>query len=126
MSNSQSGQGDIQQRLDQVVARFVQGYHSIGQSASYPYLYFVYDPAAEWLVQALLPRMLQDCPPLIVRQVDLLPIALESLRGQEERREQLLNDPRSGADQAQAILNVWARSTKARCEALLQNAEDGT
>lgn len=126
MSDSQHGQIAIQQRLDQVAARFVQGYHSIGHSASYPYLYFVYDPDAERFVQALLPNLLQDTPPFVVHQVDLLSIAIESLRGQEERRQQVLNDPRRGAENAQAILYVWARETKAHCEALLQAAKVDT
>lgn len=126
MRDAQYGQSDIQQRLDQVAERFIQGYHSIGHSVSHPYLYFVYDPDAERLVQMLLPHLLQDTPPFVVHQVDLLSIAIESLAGQEERRQQLLNDPWKGANQAQAILNVWARETKTRVEALLQTAKGDT
>ena len=112
MRDLQHARSDIQQRLAQVAERFAQGYRTIGQSANHPYLSFVCDPDAERLMQALLPSLLQDIPPFVVHQVDLLSITIESLAGQEERRQQFLNDPRTRADQAQSILGVWARETK--------------
>jgi len=47
---------------------------------------------------------------LFFHHVDLLPLTIKSLAGQEERRQQLLNDPLKQNSMTEAIMRLWART----------------
>jgi len=48
-------------------------------------------------------------PSLAFLPIDLLPLTLQSLDGQEERRRELLEDPLNGPSAATSIVRLWAR-----------------
>jgi hypothetical protein len=86
---------ELQQRLDVLLYRLHTSYDGIGHSGGRPYVYFVYPPEQERAVQ---------------RMIDLLPLTIKSLSGQEERRQQLLNDPLKQSGTAEAIMRLWTRT----------------
>ncbi len=50
----------IEERLEYLEKRLRSNYYSIGQSSGRPYIYFVYDPSQERLVQRLVKDHLRD------------------------------------------------------------------
>src|SRR5260370_23741701 len=47
---------------------------------------------------------------LSIHHINLLPLTITSLAGQEERRQQLLNDPAKKDSVAEAMMRLWART----------------
>lgn len=100
---------ELANRLDYLVERLRGSYEGIGHSSGRPYVYFVYAPDREQEVRRLVDESLRDGDTLCYHHLDLLPLTIDSMRGQEERREALLNDPMKGSGAATSILRLWAR-----------------
>ena len=101
---------ELQQRLDVLINRLHTAYDGIGHSSGRPYVYFVYPPEQERTVQRMIDELLCSDMTLCFHHIDLLPLTIKSLTGQEERRQQLLNDPLKQSSVTEAILRVWARA----------------
>ena len=101
---------ELQQRLDVLMYRLRTAYDGIGHSSGRPYVYFVYPPEQERIVQRMIDEQLRSDTTLFFHHVDLLPLTINSLAGQEERRQQLLNDPLKQSSVTEAIMRVWARA----------------
>ena len=101
---------ELQQRLDVLLYRLHTAYDGIGHSSGRPYVYFVYPPEQERAVQRMIDEQLRSDTTLCFHHVDLLPLTIKSLAGQEERRQQLLNDPLKQSGTAEAIMRLWART----------------
>ena len=101
---------ELQQRLDVLLYRLHTAYDGIGHSGGRPYVYFVYPPEQERAVQRMVDEQLRSDTTLCFHQIDLLPLTIKSLAGQEERRQQLLNDPLKQSSVTEAIMRLWART----------------
>jgi hypothetical protein len=97
------------QHLERLAERLHTGYDFIGYSEQSPYGYYIHDPKVTRSLPSLLPQYIK--PPLFLCLVDLLTLSIDSLRGQEERREALLLS-------SQAIEKLWVRWTKKKIEEL--------
>src|SRR5258708_11209288 len=95
---------DLQQRLDILLHRLRTCYDGIGHSSGRPYVYFVYPPEQERAVQRMIDEQLHNDMTLFFHHVDLLPLTIKSLAGQEERRQKLLNDPLKQSSTTEAIM----------------------
>jgi hypothetical protein len=101
---------ELQQRLDVLLYRLRTAYDGIGHSSGRPYVYFVYQPEQERAVQRMIDEQLHSDKTLCFHHVDLLPLTIKSLAGQEERRQQLLNDPLKQSGTSEAIMRLWSRT----------------
>ena len=101
---------ELQQRLDVLLYRLHTAYDGIGHSSGRPYVYFIYPPEQERAVQRMIDEQLRNDTTLCFHHVDLLPLTIKSLAGQEERRQQLLNDPLKQSSTTEAIMRLWART----------------
>jgi hypothetical protein len=101
---------EFQQRLDVLLYRLHTTYDGIGHSSGRPYIYFVYPPEQERTVQRMIDEQLRSDTTLCFHHIDLLPLTIKSLTGQEERRQQLLNDPLKLSSTAEAMMRLWART----------------
>ena len=96
-------------RLEAVRTRVRTAYDGIGHSSGRPYIYFVYPPEQERAVRLMVEDTLRADATICFHHLDLLPLTIAAIKDQEERRQQLLADPRaSGA--AGDILRRWARA----------------
>jgi len=111
---------EMSQRLDYLVGRLRTVYDGIGHSSGRPYVYFIYPPEAERALRRLIAETLRDDEMICYYHIDLLPLTMESISGQEERRQQLLNDPMKGRGAAVSLMRLWARALK---EAIRQQLE---
>ena len=115
---------DLQSRFDFLIERLRDAYDGIGHSSGRPYVYFVYDPDKENMVRLLVQQHLQSDQHLTFYHLDLLDITMESVSGQEEERESLLNDPEATGS-ADGIVRLWKRQTfRTITAALQQTGED--
>jgi hypothetical protein len=114
---------DLQQRLDILLHRLRTNYDGIGHSSGRPYVYFVYPPEQERTVQRMVDEQLHSDNVLCIHYIDLLPLAIKSLAGQEERRQQLLNDPAKKDSVAEAMMRLWARTVSREITARLVHAQ---
>ena len=101
---------ELQQRLDVLMYRLRTAYDGIGHSSGRPYVYFVYPPEQERTVQRMVDEQVRSDTTLFFHHIDLLPLTIKSLAGQEERRQQLLNDPLKQGSVTEAIMRLWART----------------
>jgi len=101
---------ELQQRLDVLMNRLHTAYDGIGHSSGRPYVYFVYPPEQERTVQRMIDEQLHNNTTLCFHRVDILPLTIKSLAGQEERRQQLLNDPLKQSSTTEAMIRLWART----------------
>jgi hypothetical protein len=101
---------ELQQRLDVLFYRLHTAYDGIGHSGGRPYVYFVHPPEQEQAMRRMIDEQLRSDTTLCFHHVDLLPLTIKSLAGQEERRQQLLNDPLKQSGTAEAIMRLWART----------------
>jgi hypothetical protein len=101
---------ELQQRLDVLLDRLHTAYDGIGHSSGRPYVYFVYSPEQERTMQRMLKEQFGNDKMLCFLHLDLLDLTIKSLTGQEERRQQLLNDPIKQSGTAEAIVRLWART----------------
>ena len=100
---------ELTRRLEYLIDRLKTAYDGIGHSSGRPYVYLVYPPDQERAMRRLADEHLRSNDWLTYHHIDLLPLTIESLAGQEERREQLLSDARQGPSAAQSVLRLWAR-----------------
>lgn len=110
---------ELVERLELLTERLRTTYDGIGHSSGRPYVYFVYPPGQERAVRRLVDEHLRSGDAICYHHIDLLPLAVDSLKGQEERRQALLEDPVTGAGAAQAIVRLWARQVSRTVEAEL-------
>jgi hypothetical protein len=101
---------ELQQRLDVLMDRLHTAYDGIGHSGGRPYVYFVYPPEQERTIQRMIDEELHSDKTLCFHPIDLLSLTIKSLAGQEERRQQLLNDSLKRSGTAEAIMRLWART----------------
>jgi hypothetical protein len=101
---------ELQQRLDVLIQRLRTAYDGIGHSSGRPYVYFVYPPEQERAMRRMVDEQLRSDSTLFFHLIDLLPLTIQSLAGQEERRQQLLNDPLKTNSVTEAIMRLWART----------------
>lgn len=113
---------DLQQRLDVLIHRLRTAYDGIGHSSGRPYVYFVYSPEQERTVQRMVDEQLRSDTTLFFHRVDLLSLTIKSLTGQEERRQQLLNDPLKKSSVTEAIMRLWTRAISRDITARLESA----
>jgi hypothetical protein len=96
-------------RLEGLLARLRSAYDGIGHSSGRPYLYFVYPPEQERAMRRQVDDTLRSDDSLCFHQVDLLPLTIAELTGQEDRRRELLLDhhfPGAAGD----IVGLWTRA----------------
>lgn len=115
---------DLQDRLDSLIARLRSDYDGIGHSSGRPYLYFVYHPSFESLICRLVEDQLRTDTHLTFHHIDILQLTIESLAGQEEKREALLNNPKKN-DSATGIVRLWARRIITAINAHIENTKEG-
>jgi len=113
---------DLQQRLDILLHRLRTNYDGIGHSSGRPYVYFVYPQEQERAVQRMADEQLRSDNILFIHHIDLLPLTITSLAGQEERRQQLLDDPAKQEGVAEAMMRLWARAVSREITVRLENA----
>ncbi|HYU73626.1 MAG TPA: hypothetical protein VEL31_13175 [Ktedonobacteraceae bacterium] len=114
---------DLQQRLDYLVERLRSTYDGIGHSSGRPYVYFVYHPSLESQTCRLVEDQLRTDAHLTFHHIDVLHLTIESLAGQEEQREALLNDPKK-TNSATGIVRLWARRTTTAIHTCLENTKE--
>src|SRR5947209_10312595 len=113
---------ELQQRLDVLIHRLRSAYDGIGHSSGRPYVYFVYSPEQERTVQRMVDEQLRSDTTLFFHRVDLLSLTIKSLTRQEERRQQLLNDPLKRSSVTEAIMRLWTRAISRDITARLEGA----
>lgn len=114
---------ELQQRLDVLLHRLRTAYDGIGHSSGRPYVYFVYPPEQERAIQRLADEQLRSDSDLTFHHLDLLPLTIQSLAGQEERRQQLLNDPLKASSVTEAIMRLWARAVSRNITSRLETSQ---
>jgi hypothetical protein len=114
---------ELQQRLDVLIHRLRTTYDGIGHSSGRPYVYFVYPPEQERAMQRMVDEQLRSDAALAFHHIDLLPLTIQSLVGQEERRQQLLNDPLKTSSVTEAIMRLWARAVSRNITTRLETAQ---
>jgi len=100
---------DVELRLEYLVQRLHTNYEAIGQSSGRPFIYFVYHPSLERYVQRIVGDQLRSDAQITVHPLDILPLAITALQGQEELRQRLLNDSLRTESATDAILRLWTR-----------------
>jgi len=116
--------GDLPGRLNYLVERLHTSYDGIGHSSGRPYIYFIYHPSEESLMRRLADEQLLNKKQLIFHHIDVLRITIESLIGQEEQRQQLLNDPKK-TNSGTGIVRLWARRISSAISSRLENTQVG-
>jgi len=114
---------ELQQRLDVLMYRLRTAYDGIGHSSGRPYVYFVYPPEQERAMQRMVDEQLRSDTTLFFHHIDLLPLTIKSLTGQEERRQQLLNDPLKTNSVTEDIMRLWARAVRRAITKRLETAQ---
>ena len=99
----------LENRLDFLIQRLATAYDGIGHSSGRPYIYFVYPPGEERRMRRLIAENMQMVQDLCFCSVDLLSLTVDSITGQEERRQALLDDPLRGKNAAQSLARRWAQ-----------------
>ena len=115
---------DLQQRLDYLIDRLRSTYDGIGHSSGRPYVYFVYQPVHESQIRRLIKEQLVSDTQLTIHSIDVLRITIDSLAGQEEQRQKLLNDTRK-TNSASGIMRLWTRRIIAGINKCLENTQEG-
>ncbi|HEX8597260.1 MAG TPA: hypothetical protein VF952_01955 [Chloroflexia bacterium] len=101
---------ELASRLDYLRERLRTAYDGIGHSSGRPFVYFVYPPEQERAMRRMAEESLHDDLALHFHWIDLLDLTITTLQGQEERRQELLNDSAKGSSAAEAITRLWARA----------------
>ncbi len=108
-------------RLEYLAGRLQTSYDGIGHSSGRPFVYFVYPPSQERAMCRLVDDHLASNNAMRYHHLDLLGVTIESLAGQEARREQFLNDPLRRSGIADSIVGIWARALSQRIAQRLQD-----
>lgn len=115
---------DLQHRLDYLIERLCSTYDGIGHSSGRPYIYFVYHPSHEGQMHRLVSEQFVSHAQLTFHAIDVLRITIDSLAGQEEQRQNLLNDPKR-TNSASGIVRLWARRISSAVNTRLENTQEG-
>ena len=99
---------DLSRRLETLLDVLRTRYDGIGHSSGRPYVYFVYPPEQERQVARLIHETFLPEAGLLFHHIDLLPLTISSLAGQEERRRALLEDPVKRDGARDSIMRLWA------------------
>lgn len=83
----------LEHRLAFLRTRLQSAYDGLGQSTGRPYLYVVYPPEADPQVRRFVAELFTVLPSLHPVRIDVLPLTLETLRGEEVGREATLTNP---------------------------------
>jgi hypothetical protein len=112
------GNEQLERRLHLLMERLRTSYDGIGHSSGRPYVYFVYDPADESRWSDLFAEHFRnDSPasvPLYFHIIDILPITIASFEGDEEGRQEVLNDPMLVAEGRREIVELWSDNIRER------------
>lgn len=111
-------------RLDFLMSRLRESYDGIGHSNGRPYVYFVYPSARERVLRRLADETLRDSGDLRFHHIDLLPLTVDRLRGQEEKRAVALEGS-MGDEAANGIVSVWLRALQGAVDERLANGNGG-
>ena len=117
---------ELTQRLEYLIERLKTTYEGIGHSSGRPYVYLVYPPDQERAMRRLADEHLRSSDVLRYHHIDLLPLTIKSMAGQEERRERLLSGAGQATGAAQSILRLWARRVSQAVEERLSIEERGS
>jgi len=99
---------ELQSRFDLLLTRLATSYDGIGHSSGRPFVYFVYPPSQERQIQRVVDEQMKTHATLAFYCIDVLKTVIASISGQEERRQQFLNDPMDSQGQTEAIVDLWA------------------
>lgn len=100
---------DLEARLSHLKHRLRTAYDGIGHSHGRPYIYFVYPPEQERVLRRLVADELQGDAAIGFYHLDVLTIVLDSTTGQEQRREELLNEPLKSGETKRSLVRMWSR-----------------
>lgn len=104
-----SGDGDLfAHRLDVLLDRLRTSYDGVGHSSGRPYVYYIYPPESERAVGRLVEDTLLSDDRLCFHHIDLLPLTIAAINGQEDKRRDLLLTP-TVTSAAGDILRLWTR-----------------
>jgi hypothetical protein len=113
---------DVEHRLQILLQRVRTVYDGLGHSSGRPYVYFVYPPGQERAMRRLLDEYLASDDLVRYYPIDILPITIKSLAGQEERRRELLEStPTAGG----SIVRLWGRQISRHIQAQLEEDSQG-
>lgn len=98
---------EIQLRLETLVERLQTAYDGIGHNSGRPYIYFVYPQKQECMIERMIDQQLRSNARLTIHHLDILPLTIQCLAGQEERRQQLLDKPRTQKSALDSITLLW-------------------
>lgn len=101
---------ELAERLRLLHQRLHTSYDGIGHSSGRPYVYVVYPPDQERAMRRLVDDELRDDAFLTFYHLDVLPLLMQSMAGQEERRDQLLNDAEKGGGARESLVRLWGRA----------------
>jgi hypothetical protein len=110
---------DLPVRLTALLHRLRTSYDGIGHSSGRPYVYVVYPPEQERRARRLADEELRSDAHLTFFHLDVLPVILQSVAGQEARRDTLLNDSIKATGTAQSLMRLWARAISRAMTTLL-------
>ena len=110
---------ELEQRFTAMLQRLAEVYDGIGHSTGRPYLYFVYPPDKDQALRRWADEQMTGSDSLSYLHIDLVQITIESLRGQETRRAEHLNDPIKRDDAGKSIVRLWARQLEKQIGAYL-------
>ena len=116
---------ELEQRLEYLIKRLDESYDGIGHSTGRPYVYFVYPPQRERAIRRLAQENLLDANGLHYLHIDLLPLTIACLKGREERRRELLEDPLKSSGAALSIMRLWSRTLTREIESKLEEEHTG-
>jgi hypothetical protein len=118
----------LEQRFETLRSRIQTAYEGLGQSSGRPYLYFVYPPEDEQRVSRLIDEQFVGMPSIHCIRLDLLMLTIDSLRGEEQIRQELLDDPdtaKSGVAPLD-IAGLWQYEIRDYIERALRETPPGT
>src|SRR5581483_5581197 len=107
-------------RIEMLRARLRDAYDGIGHSSGRPYIYLVYPPEQERAVRRLVAETLRSDETICFHHLDVLPITIAAMTGQEARRQQLLANPLA-PDAAGDIVRRWSRALLQAITATLES-----
>jgi hypothetical protein len=114
----------LEERLEFLKTRLRDSYDGIGHSSGRPYAYFVYPPERERVLRRLVDETLRDSGDLCFHHIDLLPLTIDRLRGQEEKRATALGGS-LGDEASNGIVSVWIGAMQGAVQERLVNGNAG-
>jgi hypothetical protein len=116
---------DLTTRLEYLLPRLASVYDGLGGGSGRPYVYFTYPLDHEREVRRLADEYFRDGKGMRYIHIDLLPLTVARLKGQEERRHELFDDPSTHASTAQSIAMLWTKALLDRIQKDLASGLEG-